>query len=538
MKYDIRSVKSKMGSRLAVDFGTSNTVLALWDAEAQEPRLLHLPEYSRLQEGEGEAASCIPSIIHYVDEQHFWIGQQVFARGLYDSPRTLRWMKRYISHRSPLRLRIGQREISPADAGRDFLRTVLFFALEDLHPDEEVAFSVPVEAFEHYQNWLMALAETLGIQRFRIIDEPSAAALGYGLHLHPGQVYLIFDFGGGSLDVSVVQLDRDSDIPGRHCRVLGKAGRDLGGARIDQWLYQEILRRHNRSEDEKAVREQSTQLLVCSERLKERLSSEETVALEAVPLSDGSALSVQFSREEFEQLLEAHGLFTEIHRTIRLALNQAHERGYDEDQIQAVLLIGGSSRIPAVQRLLRQMFGRERVMLHRPLEAVALGTAAFVAGVEIFDYIQHDYAIRYVDPHKGSYDYRIIVPKGTPYPTPAPVARLTIKAAYDGQQRLGLAIFEIGDSHPQTAPGVELVFDPAGSVRLLPLSVQEQEARTRFWMNETNPTFLVADPPATQGEPRFEVEFFVDANKRLVINARDLHRQHWVLRAAPVVRLS
>ncbi|MCX8023947.1 MAG: Hsp70 family protein [Thermanaerothrix sp.] len=527
-----------MGRRLAVDFGTSNTVLAFWDTEVRQSQVLHLPDYGRQQESGSGIVSYIPSVIHYISEQDYWIGQQVFERGLYASPRTVRWMKRYISHRSPLRLRIGQRDISPADAGRDFLRTVLFFALEELHPDEEVGFSVPVEAFEHYENWLLALAETLGIRRFRIIDEPSAAALGYGLNLQPGQVYLVFDFGGGSLDVSVVQLGESADVRGRYCRVLGKAGRDLGGARIDQWLYREILRFNHRIEEEPAVREQSTQLLVYSESVKERLSFEKEAFLDALPLSDGSVLSFHISREDFEQLLDAHGLFTEIHRTVQFALNQARERGYDEDQIQAVLMIGGSSRIPAVQRLLRQWFGRERVMLHRPLEAVALGTAAFIGGVELFDYIQHDYAIRYIDPQKGKYDYRVIVPRGTPYPTREPVARLTIKAAYEGQQRLGLAIFEVGNSHSQPEEGVEIIFDPGGAVRLLPLSLQEQEARTLFWMNENNPTFLVADPPASQGEPRFEVEFFVDAQKRLVINARDLLHRHWVLNAVPVVRLT
>ncbi|MDT8897534.1 Hsp70 family protein [Thermanaerothrix sp. 4228-RoL] len=527
-----------MSRRLAVDFGTSNTILAFWDTEVQQPQVLHLPDYGRQQESEGGVISYIPSVIHYSSEQDYWIGQQVFERGLYASPYTVRWMKRYISHRSPLRLRVGQRDIHPADAGRDFLRTVLFFALEELHPDEEVGFSVPVEAFEHYENWLLALAEELGIRRFRVIDEPSAAALGYGLSLHPGQVYLVFDFGGGSLDVSVIQLGESADARGRHCRVLGKAGRDLGGARIDQWLFQEILRFNNRSEEESAVREHSTQLLVYSEYIKERLSFEKEASLDALSLSDGSVLSFRITREDFEHLLDAHGLFTDIHRTIQLALNQARERGYDEDQIQAVLMIGGSSRIPAVQRLLRQWFGRERVLLHRPLEAVALGTAAFIGGVELFDYIQHDYAIRYIDPQRGKYDYRVIVPRGTPYPTPEPVARLTIKAAYEGQQRLGLAIFEIGDSRPRTEESVEIIFDPGGAVRLLPLSPQEQEARTLFWMNENNPTFLVADPPASQGEPRFEVEFFVDAQKRLVINARDLLHHHRVLNAVPVVRLT
>ena len=84
-----------------------------------------------------------------------------------------------------------------------------------------MAFTVPVEAYEHYEDWLATVAEAAGVRRFRVIDEPSAAALGYGAHIQAGDVYLIFDFGGGTLDVSVVLVEEPDAAP---------AGRPAGGA--------------------------------------------------------------------------------------------------------------------------------------------------------------------------------------------------------------------------------------------------------------------------------------------------------------------
>src|SRR5207248_8911638 len=117
-----------------------------------------------------------------------------------------------------------------------------------------------------------------------------------------------------------------------------------------------------------------------------------------------------------------------IDQTIRHALNSARERGYEEENLHRILMVGGGSLIPAVQRTLQRIFGRERVMLERPLDAVARGAAAFVAGVDFFDHIQHSYAIRFLNRDKGGYDFRTIVPRGTPYPTLEPLARLSVKA--------------------------------------------------------------------------------------------------------------
>jgi molecular chaperone DnaK len=530
-----------MPGRLAVDFGTSNTIVALWDEVQQQGVPLHIPQFGQFRQVGDETISVIPSLIHYSSDNRTWIGNQVVERGLRQSSRTFRWMKRYISHRSPNRVRINDRDITPYTAGQDFLSSILVFAGQEASfRDEEVALSVPVEAFEHYENWLVSVAESAGMPRFRLIDEPSAAALGYGAHIQPGNVYLLFDMGGGTMHAAVVLIEAEEGAAsGRRCRVLGKAGCDIGGTILDQWIFQEVLRQNHRSDSDADVRQMSTALLVECERIKEQLSFSEQADLSMVFPESGRVLAAEFTRSSFEDLLDQHDFYAEINQTVRAALGGASERGYRENDIQAVLMVGGSSQIPSVQRTLRQIFGRERVMFNRPLDAVARGAAAFIAGVDFFDHIQHDYAIRYVNPQKGTHDYHTIVKRGTPYPTREPIQRLTVKAAIEGQKQLGIAIYELSEQRALAAhQPVELVFDPSGAARISRLTADEQEKRTMFWMNEHNPTFLSADPPAGKGETRFEVEFLIDENKRLTLTARDIKTGRLTHKDFPVVKLT
>ncbi len=528
-----------MTGRLALDFGTSNTVVAVWDEARREGVPLHIPDFGKRQQQGDEPISLVPSLIHYTDDHRRWIGSQVQQKGLYHSKNTFRWMKKYISNRSPMRVRLDGREITPFSAGQDFLSAVMVIAGQEIGiGDEEIALTAPVEAYEHYENWLANVAESAGMPRFRLIDEPSAAALGYGAHIQPGSVYLIFDFGGGTLHASVVLMEPESDRPGRRCRVLGKAGMSIGGTSIDSWLFQEVLRLNSRHDSDEDIRRISNALLVECERVKEELSFAPQADLAVINPDTGAVLEAEFTTSSFEELLDQQELFARIHQTVRMALKDAAERGFNEDAIQSVLMVGGSSQIPSVQRTMRQLFGRERVHASRPLDAVARGAAAFIAGVDFYDHIQHDYAIRYVNQQKGAYDYRVLVERGTPYPTGEPVAKLTVKAAYDGQQQLGITIFEVGQQYKKVGQAVELVFDPGGAARLQTLTAHEEEQRSLFWMNEESPTFLMAEPPAQQGEPRFEVEFHIDENKRLVINARDLKSGRLTHQHYPVVKLT
>jgi molecular chaperone DnaK len=280
---------------------------------------------------------------------------------------------------------------------------------------------------------------------------------------------------------------------------------------------------------------------VASARAKERLSGFERADISVINPMTGAALSAEFNRAQFEDLLDKRDMFSQIDKTVRRALNAARERGYNEDSITSVLLVGGSSQIPAVQRTLQRIFGRDKILLHRPLDAVARGAAAFVAGVDFYDHIQHDYAIRFLNRDKGGYDYRTIVKRGTPYPTVEPLARLTVKAAYAGQTQLGVAVFEMSEQSSRNAGvnTVELVFDPSGAARLMEVMPDEDERRKLFWLNEHSPTFLTAEPPAeAQGEGRFRVEFNIDQNKRLLITATDIKTGRVTHKNFPVVKLT
>lgn len=537
-----------MAGRLAIDFGTSNTVVALWDHDTGEAVPLVLPDYSRDvtiagEQGDFPAVPVIPSLIHYGPDGERWVGQQVYDRELYEDAQTFRWMKRYVARRTPNKIKVAGLDVTAADAGKDFLSAVLAVAASgvDLNPqEEEVALTVPVESFEHYDQWLLSAAEAVGLPRVRLIDEASAAALGYGAHVQPGDAYLIFDFGAGTLDVSVVLVEEEATdgSAARRCRVLGKAGADLGGATVDQWIFQDVLRQSGATDDADDVRKVSRKLLVDCERAKELLSVADKADVSVLDMYSGFMLSAEYSRSRFEAMLQERGLFTTIDRTVRRALNAARDRGYDDDQIKSVFMLGGSSVIPAVQRAVTQIFGGDRVLIDRPLEAVACGAAAFAAGVDFYDHIQHDYAIRHLDPAKSGYDYRPIVRRGTPYPTTEPVAKVIVKSSHAGQSQLGIAVFEVGHADKSDGAKLELVFDPTGAARVRELAAEDQDRRTHFWVNEAAPTFLATDPAGAAGEPRFEVHFGVDANKRLVLSAKDVRTGSFVYEGVPVVKLS
>jgi hypothetical protein len=116
---------------------------------------------------------------------------------------------------------------------------------------------------------------------------------------------------------------------------------------------------------------------------------------------------------------------------------------------------------------------------------------------------------------------------------------MTVKASHDGQKQLGIAIFEVGERRQRGGgQAVELVFDPSGAARMVNLTPDEEDRRTYFWLNEHTPTFLAADPPGKQGELRFEVEFKIDENKRLLITARDVQTGRVTHRDYPVVKLT
>ena len=531
-----------MPGRLALDFGTSNTVAALWDAAAGDGHTLPLANLTRLmRDPQGREFHAVPSLMHYFGATGVWVGQQVIEKQLQAAtPGTFRWMKTYVGNQMKLPRQVGGRSIDNFQSAADFLRqTLLAAGVHANFAEEDVAVTVPVEAFEHYQNWLDAVVQSAGVLRPRYLDEASAAALGYAAKLKPGAPFLTFDLGGGTLDVAIVRVDETQNGPPR-CRSLGKAGAQSGGSALDQWLARDAAAQAGR--DPAQLRAFFPRLLQEAERVKESLTTAEAETFSATEPETGLQIQHRYTRGAFEDLLDANGLYTKVNAVLDAAEGQAREHGYDKDQLQAVLMIGGSSLIPSIRRLVRSRYG-ERVRCERPFDAVAVGAAAYVAGAGFDDRIRHSYALQSVSRATGQHIYTTIVKAGTAYP--CDVMRLdqpqeplvhTFKAWNDQQTGFGLLLFEVAETIALACGGggFDLVFDQNGAARYTARE-DEEDGRHR----QIGEKFKIAcNPPAKKGEPRFLATFSIDDKRYFCVTVQDILTGKTLYRKQPMVQLA
>lgn len=531
-------------NRMAVDFGTSNTIVAFWNEERNDVDLHDVQDVSRpfrfRLDGREIEVPCIPSQIYYQDAETTFIGRQAATRMLDRSRGSFRWMKPYIQEGRRIKYPLEDGvQIDHLQAGRDFLDKVLAFAAQSGHVDLsacEVAFSVPVEAFERYTDWLSSACGELGVRRFRFIDESTACIFGYDTHLQRGDLFLVFDLGGGTLDISVVRIEERVGDRGHGCRVMGKAGCGIGGRNIDGWLYAELLKRARIQPVD--ARPASAVFMPEAERIKEALSEQPSCEYDVRHAGSRMRLKGIFLRSELEDLLEENGLFQDVQQTLERALKGAYERGVEKPAIREALLVGGSSHIPSIRRLVRTHFG-ERTRFYRPFDAVARGACRFLSNdiENLYDHIQHDYAIKGYDSSSGTHRFIPLVPRGTHYPTDEGFRKMTLKATRDGQRFFGINIYELAERGSVAGGGAgEIVFDLNGNA-MYENTARSAAENTEFWLNEDNPTFIEAVPPAQGGLKRFAVAFRVDALKHLRVTVRDLQTQKLVYNDYPVVKL-
>lgn len=531
-----------MPGRLALDFGTSNTIVALWNPARADGDTLPLANLTRrLRDPQDREFHAVPSLMHYFGATGVWVGQQVVEKQLQTAtPGTFRWMKTFVGNRTKLPRHVAERCIDNFQAAGDFLRQILVAAGAHANfAEEEVAVTVPVEAFEHYQNWLDEVVRSAGVVRPRYLDEASAAALGYTARIRAGAPFMTFDLGGGTLDVSIVRLDDTADGQPR-CRSLGKAGAQVGGSALDQWLARDAAARTGR--DPAQLRAVLPRLLQEAERVKESLTTAEAETFAAKDSETGVDVQHRYTRGAFEDLLEANGLYTKINAVLDAAEGQAREHGYDKDQLQAILMIGGSSLIPSIRRLVRGRYG-ERVRSERPFDAVAVGAAAYVAGAGFDDRIRHAYALRPFNRATGQYVFQTIVRAGTPYPCdimrpddPKQPLVLTIKASHEQQTRLGLQVYEVAErtSVACGGGGLDLVFDQNGAARY----AQREDEADLTHRAIGSATFIHCQPPAKLGDPRFLATFAIDDQRHLCVTVQDSQTGKTLCRKERMVKLT
>ncbi len=521
----------------SLDFGTTNTLLGRWLPNASQPETLSLSSLSVPH------LPMIPSLLYVHDAQRgkVSVGHEVIDQGLDTAgdPRFFSNFKRGIGSSvqgfTPV---LDGEEVTFEQVGRWFLQRVLERLAHQESTIEDLVLTVPVNSFEPYRFWLTQMAQSLSASKIQLLDESTAAALGYGLRTE--NLMLVIDFGGGTLDLTLIQPAFADDRPvgflvkwgqkvlGQKdqrtpiAKVLAKVGLNLGGTDVDRWLADDLAQQHDIRTPSKLQR--------LAEQIKVRLSSEPEVA-ETFTEQDLSK-TLNYSRHQLERLLTKQGFFAQLSEAVGQIIAQARQRGIEEQDITAVLLVGGTALIPSVQQWVRQQFPRQKIYSDRPFEAVVQGALYLGRGFQqVQDFLYNSYGIRYWDHKQACHNWHPLFKSGTPYPTARPY-ELLLGASVSSQPSIELVIGEWGNAHEAT----EVFFD---GTRLVTRKVSGNGQDVRS-LNDTEEGRTIArlEPLGYPGKDRIKVLFRVDKQKTLRITVNDLETQKVLLEDTPVVELS
>lgn len=533
-----------MSHKIAIDFGTTNSVVAEWREDTDDSEILAVAEISDTTVE--DRPPVVPSLI-YVDDAangNFTIGQAVRDQGKHAQKdnRLFRNFKRgIVAQPAPDPRDIDGMKFADRNAGANFVKQVLAalpYSDEDI---EQLVLTAPVAAFEGYLSWLNDVIDEIAPNKIRVVDESTAAALGYAV-TEPGAVVLVFDFGGGTLDLSLVQLPEhqkktggflrnlvgSGDAQKNSARVIAKAGRIIGGSDIDQWILAEVLKRTGLST--KDLGSAYTPLLTECERAKIDLSVEQSADI--VFEIEGTQHSVTLQRDELEALLEENDFFTALRRVVDKVMHVARQRGIFKEDIHYVLMVGGTSLMPSVQRTLGQYFTDMAVRADKPFTAVAEGALQLAAGYGLEDYLVHSYGLRFLDEDSGEHSWDEIISMGSPYPITKPIEVL-LSAAHDNQDSIEFIIGEIDTDAVQM---IEVKYEDGQAVFVADASNSEQRI---IPMNEAEALKMLAqlDPPGSPGEARIKVDFTVDDRRRLRMSVFDMLKNKLLIEDVAVVTL-
>lgn len=527
-----------MPGHLAVDFGTTNTVVTV--VEAGSIRTLHLPGLAREQPL--EQSPLIPTAVHLAETVRQWplfpffqrrvrqvrVGQQALDQnyGNYAAQsgtlaQSFKPLLGELAHRPVARLE-GE-ELSAQEATFLFLRELLAAVRRQGLRVTDLTIPTPVGYYEPYRAALQAIAKRLKVRSFRTLDEPVAAALGYGVNVAREETLLVVDFGGGTLDLAAVRLGAGV-AEGGAARVLAKHMVRLGGSDVDRWLLEHVLldlsdlphwEYHARWE---------------AMRVKEHVSRDGAAEFR------WNGITRPVRREDLVRLLDRHGLYAQLRAALTDIRQQLAEEGEDTDRVDQVLLVGGSTLLPEVAAVVDAAFP-EAVVRHDPallFTAVALGAARFAGGMPVDDHIYHDYALTVQNDQEHRVEYERLVPRRTRYPTARDFV-VRYYADFAGMTDMRFGICEVGRLGQAPVAWLERpngnhYWNAAGAAEAGPVALN---------LVQLNPGDAPLPlRPAGQGtSPRLRVTFSVNADRWLCMTVDDLVRKEPLRVEEPVVRL-
>lgn len=468
-----------MGTVIGIDLGTTNSCVAV--IEGDTPTVITSKEGYR----------TTPSVVAFTKSKERIVGDAAKRQAAVNSDRTIFSIKRHMG--TDYRRKIDGKYYTPQEISAFILMKLKEDAEDFLgQPVTDAVVTVPAYFTDAQRQATKDAGKIAGLNILRIINEPTSAALAYGLDNGTAQKVLVYDLGGGTFDVSVI------DIGDNVIEVLATSGDNhLGGDDFDERIVNYLVEQFkisdgiNLSKDVSAMQ----RLREEAEKAKKELSSSVTtnINLPFIAMSkDGPHhIDITLSRQTFNELTADL-----VDRTITPVENALHDAGLSKTDINMVLLVGGSTRIPAVADKVRQLMGKEPSRNLNPDECVALGAA--VQGGKLGNQLQ-----------AGSAASEIILMDVTPM-------SLSIETMGGIASRLIERNTTIPTRHSQ-------IFTTAGNFQTS-VDIKVFQGERKFTRdNKLLGNFrLNGIKRAMAGVPQIEVTFDIDVNGIVNVSAKDL----------------
>ncbi|MBA2132593.1 molecular chaperone DnaK [Capillibacterium thermochitinicola] len=462
-----------MGKVIGIDLGTTNSCAAVM--EGGEPVIIPSAEGGR----------TVPSVVAFSKNGERLVGQIAKRQAVANPGRTVISIKRHMG--TNYKVKIDDKEYTPPEISAMILRKIKTDAEAYLGEKvDKAVITVPAYFTDAQRQATKDAGAIAGLEVLRIINEPTAAALAYGLDKSDAHTVLVFDLGGGTFDVSILELG-DGVFEVKATSGNNRLGGDDFDERIIKWMVDNFKAEHgvDLSKDRMAMQ----RLKEAAEKAKIELSGVLTtnINLPFITAVDGQPvhLDMNLTRAKFEELTA--DLVEATAGPTKRALADA---GLNPGDIDKVILVGGSTRIPAVQELVKKLTGKEPFKGVNPDEVVAIG-AAIQAGVlagEVKDIVLLD------------------------------VTPLSL-----GIETLGGVFTRIIERNTTIPTSKKQIFSTAAdnqtSVDIHVLQGEREFAKDNVTLGRFR---LDGIPPAPRGVPQIEVAFDIDANGIVHVSAKDL----------------